>query len=107
MNQDELNAYLAAIIESSDDAIISKDLNGIIQSFNGAAERMFGYKAEEIVGKSILTLIPADRRHEETEILRRLRAGERIDHFETIRVAKDGREIDISLTVSPVRDARG
>src|SRR5262249_12691639 len=82
MTDGELNAYLAAMIESSDDAIISKDLNGIIQSFNPAAERLFGYAAEEVIGKSITILIPPQRLHEETEILRKLRNGERIDHFE-------------------------
>lgn len=107
MNQYELNAYLAAIVESSDDAIISKDLNGIIQSFNPAAERMFGYTAAEIVGKPVTTLIPTDLRHQETDILARLKRGERIDHFETIRITKDGRLLDISLTVSPVRGASG
>jgi PAS domain S-box-containing protein len=107
MHEVELNAYLAAIVESSDDAIISKDLNGIIRSFNPAAERMFGYSADEIVGRSITLLIPPDRIGEEKEILRRLRLGERIDHFETIRRTKDGRLLDISLTVSPVRDTSG
>ncbi len=102
-----IQSYLAAIVESSDDAIISKDLNGTIQSFNAAAERMFGYTSAEVVGKSITILIPRDRLSEETEILRRLRRGERIDHFETVRMAKDGRLLDISLTVSPVRDAEG
>src|SRR3989442_1553553 len=102
-----MQSYLAAIVESSDDAIISKDLNGTIQSFNAAAERMFGYASAEVVGKSITILIPRDRLSEETEILRRLHRGERIDHFETVRMAKDGRLLDISLTVSPVRDAEG
>src|SRR5689334_16476028 len=100
-------AYLAAIVEWSDDAIISKDLNGIVRSCNAAAERMFGYTAAELVGKPIRLLIPADRQAEEDEILGRLRRGEPIDHFQTIRRAKDGRLVDISLTVSPVRDGTG
>ena len=100
-------AYLAAIVASSDDAIIGKDLNGIVRSFNGAAERLFGYRPEEIIGRSITMLLPAERRGEETEILSRLRLGERIDHFETVRVAKGGRRLDISLSVSPIRDGSG
>jgi PAS domain S-box-containing protein len=107
VQEDDLSAYLAAIVESSDDAIVSKDLNGIIRSFNAAAERMFGYTSAEIVGRSVLVLIPPDRHREEDEILSRLRRGERIDHYETIRMAKDGTLIDVSLTVSPVRDATG
>jgi len=99
--------YLAAIVESSDDAIITKDLNGIITSCNAAAVRLFGYPSEELVGQSVRILIPPDRQREEDEILAKLRRGERIDHFETVRLAKDGRPIDISLTVSPVRDAAG
>jgi len=107
MSEGDLTAYLAAIVESSDDAIISKDLHGKVQSFNPAAERMFGYAASEIIGKSITLLIPPDRLDEEKEILRRLRLGERIDHFETVRMRKDGELLDISLTVSPVRSASG
>jgi len=99
--------HLAAIVESSEDAIISKDLNGIIQTWNAAAERMFGYTSPEIVGRPVLTLIPPDRHHEEDVILNRLRHGERIQHFETVRRAKDGRLLDISLTISPVKDATG
>jgi PAS domain S-box-containing protein len=99
--------HLAAIVESSEDAIASKDLNGIIQSWNRAAERVFGYSAEEIIGQSVLILIPADRRHEEDEILSRIRRGERLEHFETIRRRKDGTLVDISLTVSPIKDAEG
>ncbi len=98
---------LASIVDSSDDAIISKDLNGIITSWNHSAERLFGYTADEAVGKSITILIPADRLPEETLILSRLRQGVRIDHFETVRRRKDGSFLDISLTVSPVKDARG
>ena len=100
-------AYLAAIVDSADDAIISKNLDGIIQSCNGAAERLFGYAAEELVGRPVRILIPPERQAEEDEILAKLRRGERVDHFETVRVAKDGRRLDISLTISPVRDATG
>ncbi|HET9299209.1 MAG TPA: PAS domain S-box protein [Candidatus Polarisedimenticolaceae bacterium] len=102
-----MQALLAAIVDSSDDAIVSKSLEGIILSWNAGAQRIFGYTAAEAVGKSINLIIPPERRDEEREILRRLRNGERIDHLETIRLAKDGRRLDISLTVSPVRDASG
>jgi PAS domain S-box-containing protein len=98
---------LGAIIESSDDAIVSKNLNGIITSWNGGAERLFGYTADEVVGQSITILIPPERRNEETMVLDRIRRGERIDHYETVRRRKDGTAVDISLTVSPVRDAMG
>ena len=98
---------LAAIVDSSDDAIISKDLNGIVMSWNAAAERMFGYTPEEMIGESIRKLIPADRQDEEDEVLSRLRRGEKIDHFETLRQHRDGTLIPISLTVSPMFDARG
>jgi PAS domain S-box-containing protein len=98
---------LGAIIESSDDAIVSKNLNGIITSWNGGAERLFGYTADEVVGQSITILIPLERRNEETMVLDRIRRGERIDHYETVRRRKDGTAVDISLTVSPVRDAMG
>jgi PAS domain S-box-containing protein len=99
---------LSAIVDSSDDAIISKDLNGIITSWNKSAERLFGYTAAEAVGNSIADLlIPADRQDEEPSILERLRRGERVDHFETIRRRKDGTLLDISLTISPVKDANG
>ena len=100
-------AYLASIVESSDDAIVGKTLDGIITSWNKAAERMFGYEAAEICGKAVTLLIPPDRVLEEEEILGRLRRGERIDHFETERVRKDGRTIAVSLTVSPIRDRAG
>ena len=103
----EAAAYLAAIVESSDDAIISKDLTGVIRSWNAGAERMFGYSAAEAVGRPITLIIPPGREREEQEILARLRRGERVDHFETMRVARDGRELAISLTVSPIRDAKG
>ena len=98
---------LAAIVESSDDAIVSKDLNGIIASWNRAAERIFGFTAAEAIGRSITIIIPADRLHEEAEVLRRIRAGQSVDHFETIRQRKDGTQIPISLTVSPIRNDRG
>jgi PAS domain S-box-containing protein len=100
-------ASLSAIVDSSDDAIISKDLNGTITSWNKSAERLFGYTAEETVGKSITLLIPPDRKNEETEILAHLRKGERVDHFETLRRRKDGTLLNISLTISPVKNARG
>lgn len=100
-------AYLAAIVESSDDAIISKNLNGTIMSWNAGAERIFGYSAEEAIGQPILMIIPPDRRNEEIEILDKLKRGERINHFQTVRVAKDGREIQLSITISPIHDESG
>lgn len=104
---EEVSSKLAAIVESSDDAIVSKNLNGIIQSWNAGAQRIFGFTPEEAVGRSITLIIPPELRDEEKEIIRRLRNGERIDHFETIRVTKSGERLNISLTVSPVRDSRG
>jgi len=104
---DEARSRLAAIVESSDDAIISKTLEGVIVTWNTGAQRTFGYTADEIVGKSVLTLIPPDRQHEEPIILSRIRSGQRIDHYETSRVRKDGVLIDVSLTVSPVKDSSG
>jgi PAS domain S-box-containing protein len=98
---------LAAIVDSSDDAIISKDLDGTINSWNSAAERLFGYTAEEVIGKSVTILIPQDRQDEESFIIGRIRRGERVDHYETVRRRKDGNLIDVSLTVSPVRDMQG
>ncbi|MEK6283607.1 MAG: PAS domain S-box protein [Acidobacteriota bacterium] len=98
---------LAAIIESSDDAIVSKDLNGIINSWNKGAEHLFGYKESEVIGRPITILIPAERQTEESLILQRVRKGERIEHFETIRLHKDGHPIEISLTISPIKNERG
>jgi PAS domain S-box-containing protein len=98
---------LAAIVESSDDAIVSKDLNGVIMSWNAGAQRLFAYPAEEVLGKSITILIPSDRQDEETRILERIRRGERVDHYETVRCRKDGSLVDVSLTVSPIRDSAG
>jgi PAS domain S-box-containing protein len=104
---EEQRFRLADIVESSGDAIIGKTLEGIITSWNQGARRLFGYTADEIVGKSVTLLIPADRLHEEPEILARLARGERIEQFETVRTRKDGRDIHVSLTSSPVRDASG
>jgi PAS domain S-box-containing protein len=103
----ETAEMLRAIVDSCDDAVVSKDLNGIIKSWNKGAERLFGYTAEEAVGRPITMIIPTDRLQEEPAILERLRRGERVDHFETIRVRKDGSEADISLSISPVRDESG
>jgi PAS domain S-box-containing protein len=100
-------AELAAIVESSDDAIVSKTLDSRIRSWNAGAERLFGYTAEEAIGQSIMLIIPPERQDEERLILARLVAGERIDHYETVRVSKSGRRLDISLTVSPIRDSAG
>jgi PAS domain S-box-containing protein len=99
--------HYVAIVESSDDAILSKNLDGVITSWNQGAQKLFGYTAEEVVGKSVTILIPSERHDEEPLILGRIRRGERIDHYETIRQRKDGSLIDISLTVSPIRDALG
>ncbi len=105
--EEELRAQLAAIVEGSDDAIISKTLDGVIRTWNAGAQRMFGYTAEEVVGKPVTILIPLDRMDEEATILARLRRGERIEHYETVRVRKDGRTFHVSLTVSPIKDAAG
>ncbi len=104
---DAVRAYLAAIVESSSDAIISKNLDGIITSWNAAAERIFGYTAAEAIGKHISLVIPPDRLNEEHHIISQLRQGTRIDHFETVRCTADGRLIDISLTISPIRNRAG
>lgn len=104
---DERSAKLAAIVESSDDAIIGKDLNGVVTAWNRGAEHIFGYSEAEIVGQPVLKLIPEDLHHEEPFILSRLRNGEKIDHYETIRRTADGRRIDVSLTISPIHDKEG
>jgi PAS domain S-box-containing protein len=104
---EEVRARLAAIVESSDDAIVSKTLGGVIWSWNAGAERLFGYTADEAVGQPITLIIPQERHGEEGAILERLCRGERVEHFETVRVAKNGRRLDISLTVSPIRDDAG
>ncbi|RFZ90073.1 PAS domain S-box protein [Mucilaginibacter conchicola] len=104
---DERSAKLAAIVESSDDAIIGKDLDGIITAWNRGAEIIFGYREEEVIGGPILKLVPAHLHHEEPLILDRLRKGEKIDHYETIRQTADGRQINVSLTISPIKDKEG
>lgn len=100
-------AHLSALVASSEDAIISKTLDGTITTWNGAAERMFGYSAEEAIGQSIMLLIPPDRAHEEPQIIARLRRGERIEHYETVRVKKDGTRFEVSLSVSPITTPGG
>jgi PAS domain S-box-containing protein len=104
---EDLAARLAAIVDSSDDAIISKTLEGVITSWNRSAERMFGYTAAEAIGRHITLIVPADRRAEEDEVLARIRRGEKVDAFDTVRIARDGHLINISLSVSPLRDAAG
>ncbi len=103
----QMAALLSAIVDSSDDAIISKDLNGTIMSWNNGAERIFGYSAQEVIGQSIRLLIPPDRQDEEADILRRLSRGQRIEHYQSVRRKKNGQMCDISLTVSPLRDLKG
>ena len=107
MKSERAAGLLAAIVESSDDAIISKNLDGVITSWNNGAERIFGYSANEAIGRKITMIIPPNRLDEETTILERLKRGERIDHFETVRMRKDGTELNISLTISPVRGRNG
>jgi PAS domain S-box-containing protein len=105
--RDRATGLLAAIVDSSDDAVVSKNLDGIITSWNKSAERLFGYSAEEAIGRHITLIIPLDRRAEEDMIIDRIRHGQRVDHFETMRLRKDGSPIELSLTISPVRDAAG
>jgi len=104
---EEKQAKLATIVDSSADAIISKTLDGIITTWNHAATKMFGWTAEEAIGKHISLIIPAERLAEETKIIESIRRGEKIDHFETVRVAKDGSKRNLSITVSPIKDASG
>ncbi len=103
----ELQAKLGAIVECSDDAIVSKTLDGIVTTWNKGAERIFGYQAQEMIGKPINIIIPDDRHEEEPNILRQLRAGQRVDHFQTVRRTRDGKLIDVSVTISPIRDVTG
>ena len=100
-------AKLAAIVESSDDGIVGKDLNGIVTSWNCGAERILGYSADEIVGKSITPIIPPELQDDEPMILAKISRGERIEHFETVRMHRFGERIDVSLTISPVRNREG
>lgn len=104
---DDRSRWLAAVVDSSDDAIVSKDLNGVITSWNAGAERLFGYTRAEIVGQPVTVLMPDSRKIEEVGILERIRRGERVEHFETVRQRKDGSPVDVSLTISPVKDAAG
>src|SRR5438046_6970885 len=104
---EEANAWLAAVVESSDDAIISEDLNGMITSWNAGAQRMFEYTKAEAIGQPLKLIIPSDLYDEEARILQRLRNGERIDHYESIRLSKSGKQIDVSLTISPVKGSDG
>ncbi|HTV08762.1 MAG TPA: PAS domain S-box protein [Candidatus Aquilonibacter sp.] len=104
---EESRFHLAAIVDSADDAIISKDLNGIIKTWNNGARQLFGYEPEEIIGRSILTLFPEELRHEEEGILRKLKAGEKIEHYETKRVSKSGEIREVSITISPIRNSKG
>ena len=104
---EEARFRLAAVVECSDDAIVAKDLTGIITNWNAGAERIFGYTEAEAIGQNIVMIIPPELRDEETQILKRLKAGERIDHYETVRVTKAGKRVNVSLTVSPVRDSTG
>ena len=105
--REEVRGHLAAVVESSDDAIISKTLDGTITSWNPGAKKLFGYSSPEAVGKLMAMLVPPERAHEESDILARIACGERVDHFETVRVRKDGKRIDVSVTISPIKDNSG
>src|SRR5262249_12569186 len=107
LHAEEAQALLASIVESSQDAIVSKTLDGYILTWNTGAERLFGYSATEAVGRPITFLVPPELQDQERQILQRLRRGERIDHYESVRLANDGRRLDISLTVSPIRERTG
>ncbi len=104
---DQVRERLAAVVESSEDAIISKTLDGTITAWNPGAQKLFGYSSSEAVGKPMRMLLPPERANEESDILARIRRGESVDHFETVRVRKDGKKIDISATISPLRDSSG
>jgi len=104
---EQLREHLAAVVDSSDDAIISKDLNGTIKAWNRGAERIFGYSAAQVVGKPMLMLFPPELVNEESDILARIRRGESVEHYETVRIRKDGERIDVSVTISPIRDRSG
>src|SRR5262249_11904429 len=106
-SEEDRAAWVAAIVDSSDDAIVSKTLDGLIMSWNRAAERIFGWTDAEVIGRPITILIPPERLHEEEDILARVRQGEKLDHFDTERIRKDGTRFEISLTVSPIRNAKG
>jgi PAS domain S-box-containing protein len=105
--RDRIARELAAIVQSSDDAIVGMDLNGVITAWNASAERMYGYAAQEVIGRSIRLIVPEERAGEEDRILERIHRGERLDHYETVRRRKDGGDVAVSLTVSPIRDATG
>ena len=107
LTRDRAARHYAAIVESSDDAILSKDVNGVITTWNRGAQRLFGYTAEEVVGRPVTIIIPTDRHDEEPKILERVRRGERIEHYETVRQRKDGSLVDISITVSPIQGENG
>src|SRR4051794_10615022 len=105
--EDSATAFLTAIVESSNDAIIGKDLDGVIVTWNQGAERLYGYSADEIIGRSVSVLIPEGHPDELPGVLAQVRAGHRVSHYDTVRQTKDGRLIDVSLTVSPIADATG
>ena len=105
--RDQMLAHLAAVVDSADDAIVSKTLDGIVTSWNRGAARLFGYEPEEIVGRPITTIIPPELHYEEADILAKVKAGERVEHYRTTRVAKNGVRKTVSIAVSPIRDASG